>query len=102
MLVMPFLTASTPVRSGVVFSRRFRAAAGPVVSAGRPALGWLKRLCLDRGGAVDQPYLMPRWGMCGRRREGERLIAAKRGSATRMGILGGMLASVLCELADAL
>lgn len=67
MAVMPFLMARTPVRRGVVFARRRRAAAGPVVGAGMPEVTWLKRLGLARGERVDQPYLTPRVVVRGRR-----------------------------------
>lgn len=56
-----------PVRSGVDCSVRLRAAAGPVVGAGRPALCWLNRVGFVRGFAVDQPYLTPRFAVRGRR-----------------------------------
>jgi len=64
---MPFLMARTPARSGVVASRRLRAAAGPVVREGRPAVTWLNRVGLARLGRVLQPYLTPRVVVMGSR-----------------------------------
>src|SRR6478735_10739168 len=89
MLVMPFFTARTPDRRGVVFSLRLRAAAGPVVRAGRPEEGWLNRLCLLRGGAVVHPYMTPRVAVSGRRR-GRAATAQGRGRARRIGRRGGI------------
>lgn len=84
-----------------MFSRRFRAAAGPVVRAGRPALGWLNRLCFDRAGAVDQPYWMPRWAVRGRRRRRGAwlaMMADGRGKATRNERRGGMVVCVVLAM----
>src|SRR3569833_2144158 len=75
---MPFLVASTPVRSGVVRARRAAAAACPVVGGGCP--GGL-RLCgsgrATRRGSVLQPYLT-----------GRRLVRERRRTAAHA-ILGG-------------
>lgn len=67
---MPFLMATTPARTGVVFSLRLRAAAGPAVGAGRPAVTWLNRVALEPrfGRVLLQPYLTPRVVVRGSRR----------------------------------
>ncbi|KAK1762472.1 hypothetical protein QBC33DRAFT_519559 [Phialemonium atrogriseum] len=48
--VMPFLATSTPIRTGVLFSRR-----GPGI--GSPAVTWVNRRGSWRGGSMLQPYL---------------------------------------------
>jgi hypothetical protein len=64
------------------------------VRVGRPAVGWLKRACLSRLLAVDQPYVMLR-------------VAVKGSSASEMvnddgtnahGV--GSLGAILCRLFD--
>jgi len=62
----PTFVAMRPVRTGVDWALRFRAAAGPVVGAGMPDETWLNRVGLLRGGAVDQPYLTPRLAVRGK------------------------------------
>jgi hypothetical protein len=87
--VMPFFTASTPARTGVVRARRARAAAGPVVGAGRPREVWLKRRGLERLGRVDQPYFTGRGGVEEKRR-------AEKGCGRRV-VVGVVVGRWICR-----
>jgi len=88
MAVMPFLIANAPVLNGNAKAFLARAAAGELVSVGRPADCWLNRPCLFRAGAVDQPYLTPRFATSGRKVSGRRNVGGN--CAQLVGSLGAI------------
>jgi hypothetical protein len=76
---MPFLMAKAPGRRGIVSAANFRAwaAARDCERTGSPAVFWLKRESLLRRGAVDHPYLTPRFAIKGRSASGRIKLAGK-------------------------
>lgn len=87
---MPFLMANAPVLRGNVASFRLSAAAGEWERMGRPALGWLYAAgLLPRFGAVDQPYLTPRFTVRGKSASGSRNDGGN--CAQLVGSFGAML-----------
>lgn len=95
MAVMPFLMANEPVLNGNVVAFRSRAAAGDRESVGRPAVCWLNRLGLPRLGAVDHPFLTPRFAINGRKVSGRRKVGGN--CAQLVGSLGAMSRGPFCR-----